>query len=116
MGPIGSAYAYAATALVMLPISYVAVSWLLALNPWRLAGTVWRPTIASAAMFAAVDYLGIPELDAGALVLLPDLLLRVFVGIAVYACCLGTLWVASGRPQSAEISILRFMAQRLRRG
>lgn len=114
LGPIGSAYAYLTTALVMLPVSYAAVSWLLKLNLWRLLSVTWRPAVASLVMYATVASLGMPELTTGALALAPGLLLRVIAGISAYVACLGALWLASGRPAGAESAILEFVIRRLR--
>lgn len=113
-GAIGSAYAYAATATIMLPVSYGTVAWLLGIRLRRLLDVTWRPALASAAMAAAVSVLAMPALDTGAMNLAPALLMRVAVGVTVYVLVLGGLWWISGRPAGAESAMLQVLVRRLR--
>lgn len=115
LGPIGAAYAYAATAILMLPISYGAVSILLKLQPWRIVAVTWRPLVAALVMYAAIVSLGPYDLMAGALALIPDLLLMVATGAVVYVLSLGALWWIAGRPDGSERAIINFL-QRKRGG
>lgn len=113
-GPIGAAYAYSATALVMLPVSYVAVSLLLSLKPGQIIAATWRPALSALVMYFAVASLGEADLMDGAMRLVPELLLRVALGAACYVATLGALWLACGRPPGAERTIIEFARERLR--
>ena len=114
LGPIGAAYAYTATALVMLPISYVSVSILLSLKPAQIIAVTWRPALSAMAMYLVVVSLGEVVLTVGAIRLVPDLLLRIALGMVSYVATLGVLWLASGRPPGAERTIIEFARERLR--
>jgi len=75
-----------------------------------LAGAVWRPAAASAAMAVAVLAVGrVSGLSAAEL-----LLGQVGIGVTAYGLALAGLWLAAGRPRGAETEVLRWLAGRLR--
>lgn len=115
MGPIGSAYAYAATALVMLPVSYFLAARMLDLGFGRLAAVTWRPLLAAVSMYLVVVNIGDPDLTSGAAALLPGMMACIGIGVATYIVLLWCLWIVSGRPDGAERSITDLLVERWQR-
>jgi lipopolysaccharide exporter len=86
-----------------------------ALTPWGLAAVCWRPVVAAAAMVAALRWAGLawlpPPERAGEAAL--ALLAAVSLGAAVFAGSSALLWVAAGRPASAEQDLLLILRRLL---
>jgi lipopolysaccharide exporter len=114
LGVIGAAWAHVVAVVVTLPLSVMLVSRDLGLHVRDIAAEAWRPVLASAMMFVVVatlrphvDVAALPSTDAVKL-----LALYVPLGAAVYCAAIFVLWVASGRPQGAEASLLRELGRR----
>lgn len=84
-------------------------------SPWRLAGDLWRPLLATAAMAAVLLVTGFgwdneirqigPAIAAA--------LGAVILGAATYVAALAVLWWMAGRPDGAESYIVRLALQYL---
>ncbi len=77
-------------------------------SPREYFYVLWRPLTSAAAMAAAIEIANaaIPFTGVG------RLLLNVLLGCAVYASTLLVLWLASGRPETAEGDLVRFIRAR----
>ncbi len=105
-GLIGIATARLVASVLTAPM---ALNWLIARTSvrWKdLWLAVWRPTVSGVLMFAALHAIPHEHLDRAVVRLAID----VAAGAALYAIFVLALWIASGRPEGAERSIL----QRLR--
>lgn len=101
-----------ARALIMAATVSVLVAAVLAkgwLGPSDLLAVLWRPVLAAAAMGLAVDAV---RLGAGAGHLL-SLLVDVVVGAAVFTLGLLALWLAAGRPEGPERTVLAALRARI---
>ena len=116
LGAVGAALSQLAAGLVSLPVNYLTIRAILGVRLRTVLYTVWRPLVASVAMFALVGFLA-PESAEGSATfkwLIVSLLQTAAAGAAVYAVSLLLLWLASGRPPGAETLALEF-ASGLRR-
>lgn len=101
-GVEGAAAARAGVAIVMVPVMMVFTARSGNVSFGQLAGALWRPLTAALVMAATVH--GLPFDAVG-----PPLLRLVFKGaacVALYPLALLLLWLASGRPQSVEATIV----------
>lgn len=100
----------AVTALVATGLfaAMIRLGWLRAGDLWA---ALWRPSLASLAMMAAVKALHDPTISWRLLSLTHDAL----VGFLVYTALLILLWLAAGRPEGPERTILAMLRQRFRR-
>jgi lipopolysaccharide exporter len=98
----GAAAAFVLAGLVILPANYAVALRQLELPASVIIKALWRPVIASAAMFFAVRaLLGVlPEVE------IVRLLAGVSAGVVVYLSALTLLWRLSGAGASAERAIL----------
>ncbi len=119
-GAVGAAWAYVASALVVVPLSYAILVRTLRIPVLELFAVVWRPLVATGLMIAAVypagGWLG-PAADGVARIV--QLSVLVPLGAAVYLLAVLGLWAASGRPAGAERMVFDEAANqlsRLRRG
>jgi lipopolysaccharide exporter len=74
-------------------------------SPWQLAACAVRPTVATAAMVAALWQLGMawtPGSGRNILEYVTDAGIRSVLGAACYGMVLAGLWFAAGRPDGAE--------------
>jgi lipopolysaccharide exporter len=107
-GAVGAAWAFVITAAVMIPLSIGVVLKMLKLSLASFVIAVWRPIVASAAMYGAVAWLvvslGTTGPVAGQILRLGA---AVAAGATIYVVCLLALWVLAGKPQGAEAFVLR---------
>jgi O-antigen/teichoic acid export membrane protein len=112
-GAIGIAYAYLANnALVSAPLLYFATLRALQLPLRRLVALLWRPAIATGAMYAAVraatESVTAPSLLA--------LLAVIVTGALTYGAVIVALWLIAGRPVGPEkVTVDQFMVPVWRR-
>jgi lipopolysaccharide exporter len=111
-GVLGTAWAVLVVTAAVMPINFVILLPVLGIRGGQFIGAVWRPVVASAAMYVAVRGVLQGLSTAG----LSSPLLQLTVG-AVTACLalvatLGLLWLASGRPEGAETVVARRLAAR----
>jgi hypothetical protein len=91
--------------LVFLPLLLAQVIKVAGLSWKDCAAVLWRPLLAAMIMAASLLALG-AVLPAGSLT---RLLIEVPAGAAIYLAALLLLWRASGRPESCEKDLLRFL-------
>lgn len=102
-GPMGAAYAYAGSAILMIPVNQVMVARCLKLSATQFGRELVRPLIASAAIVAAV--LAVKSqlvLGRETLEYVFALLLCSAVGALAYAVALYAVWRLWGRPDGTE--------------
>ena len=107
-GIVGAAWVFVVAELVILPPTYRFVAKPLQINLVLLLRSLWRPTAASVVMALVLGAL--PQVAAP----LVELFLRVSLGFVTYAGALLLLWWAEGRPEGAEMQVLRWSTARLR--
>jgi lipopolysaccharide exporter len=102
-GATGAAWAFLATAVMMVPVNQVLIAKQLDLSARGYAARLWRPFVAASAMAMAVFALK-RQLTLGneTHTYVLALLLCVAVGAAVYAVTLYALWRMASRPAGAE--------------
>jgi lipopolysaccharide exporter len=108
-GATGAAWAFLATAVLMVPVNQVLIAKQLDLSARGYAARLWRPFVAASAMAMAVFALK-RQLTLGneTHTYVLALLLCVAVGAAVYAVTLYALWRTASRPAGAEqVCLLR---------
>ncbi len=107
-GVLGAAWAYLATALIILPVNYAVMLRTIDLRLSRSLAVMWRPLLASGGMFAAVRPLlhgswGNPGLR---------LALAVAIGAGVYVVLVLLCWRLAGMPPGGERTLLLFLGRR----
>ncbi len=75
-----------------------------------LLALMWRPALASAAMWAGVFYLPDMNLTGHVLPLIRD----VGLGMAIFVGLIVLLWLAAGRPDGPERNVMNFAVRRAR--
>lgn len=114
LGTMGIAYAMLLATVLSVPSMFFAARREIGIATAILAKQMWRPLVAAIAMA-----LGVQEIktllfepsDAG----LPELFALIGSGAAIYAACVLALWTLSGRPQSAEHTVLGMIGSSLRK-
>lgn len=117
-GALGAAWTHMAMSIIVLIPLHVVFFRLTGLASARYFGTLWRPSIAAAAMGGVVLALehNLPGLRS-ALPPLLALFAYVIAGTLSYIIVLLALWQLSGRPKgSAETTMLGVIGRRLGRG
>ncbi len=110
-GAIGAAWTYLAVALLFMPVIFGLLFRLLDLSVARFLREIWRPAVATIAMYAAVTtFTGWAGTAAGMPGQTGRLIGAMIVGALVYTAVLLFLWRLAGRPAGAE----RFVADKLR--
>lgn len=112
-GPLGVAVAYLGTALLRTPLVFWYVGRETQLKARALSAALWRPTVCSLFMYAAVQQLAMlaPIGDFKSWV---QLIVLALVGAAVYLTTMLGLWLMAGRPTSADYRLVTAMLARLR--
>jgi lipopolysaccharide exporter len=115
-GNLGATYALLCAAGLMMPINFGVVLNLLQLKTINLLAVLWRPVFSGITMLAAVLFT-LHELVLHAPTLAAPLVLTtlILVGFVTYSGLLYLLWVVSGKPVGAELTILNQIAQRLQK-
>lgn len=105
---IAIAYAEMIAVVASLLFSYPVLLRQLKLSPLDYLAALWRPLCASIAMgltvHAAITWIGTDGSAPGALI---QLAAGVPLGIALYVSLVFGLWIASGRPESAELLVAK---------
>src|SRR5262249_48451442 len=108
--------AYLSAQLIYSPLSIAVIRRVLKLRVAQLALVFYRPMIAAGAMYFGVRMLA-ETFEAtpkfGATLVLP-LLACVSLGVILYAAVTLLLWLAAGRPNSAERRMAGFALAKLR--
>lgn len=97
-GVVGIAAARSVASVLFLPIMFYALMRVIPVTARQIAACLWRPTLASLAMAAAVLLSGTGAITPVAL----RLACNVGLGAAVFTAALLALWVLAGRPEGAE--------------
>jgi O-antigen/teichoic acid export membrane protein len=115
-GATGAALAHLSAGVASLPLNYLLVQKVLGVRIASVLGVVWRPIAGSAAMFLLLGLLmpDVAPVSPPMQWLTMRLLETVALGMLVYAASLLSLWLLSGRPNSAEWMVLRFIRDRHR--
>lgn len=114
-GPIGVAAAYLGTYIAAVPLNYYLVAREVRCGPSAFVSVLWRPIIAALVMYAVVTQLaGHAALEST--IAAVQLAVLVPLGALVYVATASLLWLAAGRPPSAEYRLGRVVVGRLRRG
>lgn len=108
--PLAIAFAGLVASLALLAVGLATLATLSRHSTLRFVTAVVRPFIAAAIMFYALTHFPLVPGPA-----LADLVVRGAVGAAIYFTALGLLWLASGRPTSAEGELLRVVRRVVRR-
>lgn len=114
IGVVGVAWATVAGGIVTTPILLHAVRRDIGFGWGMVIARVWRPTLASGLMAAAVVWVDQALADqsmSGPL----HLLLGVSAGVVAYPIILLGIWLAAGRPAGAESELLQLFRGRIRR-
>jgi O-antigen/teichoic acid export membrane protein len=110
----GAAWAYVATAAVVLPVNFFFITRFLGLQQRQLVSHLWRPIVATALMYLGIRFLGpaLPEVALTARQATASLLTCIALGVPLYAVSVALLWWLSGRPDdSAESYVLQKVPQ-----
>jgi peptidoglycan biosynthesis protein MviN/MurJ (putative lipid II flippase) len=106
-GLVGIALAEVVAAVACMAVSYPVLFKQLQLGLGEFLGSIWRPVVASATMGLSVHWviasLGADGSFSGAV---GQLLIGLPAGVALYVSVLYLLWTASGRPPSAERTVM----------
>jgi lipopolysaccharide exporter len=116
-GVVGAAWGYLAAAVGVLPFSLWFIQKSLGLPPFEFVKQVWRPLIAATTMYGCTKF-AMPALDIATLASSSALkLLAIYapLGASIYLLTVTLLWLASGRPEGAELIIARQIASRWQR-
>ncbi|MFK8031011.1 MAG: lipopolysaccharide biosynthesis protein [Gammaproteobacteria bacterium] len=105
-GPIGAAWAYVITALIMNPVLYAIMFRLIDLKWMAFLGTLWRPVVSSALMLGTVHLL-MKWMAMTSLAQTFQLILAVLTGVVTYLVVATVLWLLAGKPQGAEIDLVQ---------
>lgn len=110
-GAVGAALAHLVACIASLPVGFAMVRSIGGISYRALAGALWRPALAAAAMFVVVETMMPGALPPGGvpLALLLGLAKTVGLGAVAYAATITILWLASGRPESAERSAMGYL-------
>jgi lipopolysaccharide exporter len=115
-GAMGAAWAFLATAVMMVPVNQALIARQLDLSARGYGARLWRPVLAALIMAAAVFALKSRfTLAAETPAYVLALLVCVAVGALVYALALYGLWRLSARPMGAEQICLMRAEQMLQR-
>jgi len=109
-GVIGAAWAYVIAALLLLPVNFAVIKIYLNLDALEYVERLWRPIVASTAMYYGVMHFGPEasiEVSTGKAVL--ALAAQVSLGAAIYTVAILLLWQVRGRPTGAETAALNLM-------
>jgi lipopolysaccharide exporter len=109
-GLIGAAVAVTAANIGMLPVHVIVLKRLIGLSVGELLRRTWRSISAAAALTAALSSLPLDSAPEGLSQALQMLALGAVVGGPVYVGSLWLLWLASGRPDGVENTMLRMAA------
>ena len=101
-GMLGLAKATVIAPIVCLPVIFNETRQAVTLTVTILGRLLWRPTIGAIAMYIAIKAMHNPQIEWAIVRLLTDVLVGgvVFVGVTT------TLWAMSGRPDSAETTVI----------
>jgi O-antigen/teichoic acid export membrane protein len=110
----GAAWAYVATAAIILPVNFWFITRYLGLRQVEFVSHLWRPIVATALMYIGIRVLG-PALPVAALSpkqATASLMTCIALGVPLYAISIAGLWWLSGRPEdSAESFVLQKVPQ-----
>jgi O-antigen/teichoic acid export membrane protein len=114
-GVTGAAWGTLAAAIVMLPVTYVAIVRLLRPRHGNVVAMIWRPVLASLAMLVVVrgwmQWLGGAGYAESHLIALFS---SVCIGAATYVLAITLLWRIAGMPNGAESKAIAAVTAKLR--
>ncbi len=104
-GPIGAAWAYIITCLIVNPIQYAFVFRLIELKVSQFLGILVRPVVSTGVMYGSV-YMLIKWMATTSLALGLQLLFAVMAGGLIYLTMGLLMWFIAGKPDGAEQDLL----------
>jgi O-antigen/teichoic acid export membrane protein len=110
LGIVGAAYASALASAVSLPVTLTMVLSEIRAGVVDFVRPVWRPVVGSGVMFFALRQFELPAAPH-TLQLIATLLTAAAAGFVVYALVVLACWLAAGRPDSTETTVLRQFSQ-----
>ncbi len=110
-GAIGVAVGYLSTAVLIAPLVYWHASRQLSLRYRDVLGVIWRPVLCSIFMYCTILSIDMLQLHHPSWF---RLLLLVPLGVAVYSVLMFLLWVAAGRPKSAEYRVAMLVLAKIK--
>jgi lipopolysaccharide exporter len=116
-GATGAALGYVVSSVGMLPFSLYFILRTIGVRYRDYLGCIWRPLTAATVMYLVLR-LVMPPIDVMHLSTLEAVVLLgkyAPLGAALYAATLAALWLLSGRPEGAELKVLRELAGRWQR-
>ena len=96
-------------AALFIPLMIYFTARALQIGMGSIFATLWRPTLAAAAMWAINNVL-LNTFDAHVIV---RLLMDIGLGVISYTAVIGLLWVVSGKPDSAEAQVIQVVRKKL---
>lgn len=104
----GAAWAYVATAALILPVNFIYITRFLGLRHRDFVSRFWRPLAAAAAMYVGIRLLGpaLPDAAIASSQAATSLVTCIALGVPLYAASIAILWFSSGRPQGTAESYL----------
>ena len=111
-GVVGAAWGFAAASAIVRVVDYALVMRVVRLRAIRIAAALLRPLAATALMILAVLLVQaeLPS-DAGVVWSLTRMVVSAAAGATVYIATVVALWLASGRPASAEERIVALLRE-----
>jgi O-antigen/teichoic acid export membrane protein len=109
-GILGAAYAFALACAVALPVTLAMVLRELRAGVIDFLRTIWRPVFASSVMYFALRYFQLPAAPL-TMQMIATLFTAVASGFVVYATVVLACWLAVGRPDSTETTVLHQLAE-----
>jgi O-antigen/teichoic acid export membrane protein len=115
LGIVGAAWVTLGATLAVMPAHFYMLMRLLQCRLRDLLGVLWRPLLATAALYAAITFTLPAPAPSSALALLGVNALCALAGGAAYLAAAGLLWLAAGRVDGAERHIIEVLRARLPR-
>lgn len=112
-GALGVAYANVISLLFVMVLCYIALRINIRLGLRQVAGMLYKPALAAAAMLALLLTLFPRQWEESTLLMqLLQLAGAILVGALCYCLVLGLLWALASRPEGPELKLIRLLYQR----
>jgi O-antigen/teichoic acid export membrane protein len=113
-GIVGAAWAYVASAILVLPVNFIFISRFLELPAGALISQLWRPICSSGIMYVVVHLYGpaAPASPSATAQAASSLATCILFGASVYIAAVVGSWLVSGKPPGAETRILKEIQSR----
>lgn len=113
-GAIGAAWACLVATSINLPLNYIVLRKYIHCTLGDFTSVAWRPVLASLFMYLVVHYyIESPSLHILGTSVFLTLLTAVILGVLTYVSGVLLLWVLSGKPEGAEVHLIKVAYDRL---